>query len=563
MTAQKFQSNSTGYDDNLSMLGPDFPFAFDSYAAHPVGLGQVPQTRHGEEVAIIGAGMSGIVAGYELLKLGLKPVVYEAVRIGGRLRSEPVPGVDGMVVELGGMRFPPTGRTFFHYLDLAGAKTVEFPNPMSAVTPSTVIELAGQKHYARHASDLPAIFQEVAQAWDQAMEEGADFASMQQAMRDRDPVAIKAIWDRLVPILDNMSFYGFLARSDAFKSRSFRHLEVFGQVGFGTGGWDTDFPNSMLEILRVVYANADSDHRTVVGGVEQVPNAIWRLSPDGMVHWPKGTSMAALHGGTPRGAVTKIRRAADGRIAITDRWSNTQSYCSAIVTCQSWLLSTMIDCDEGLFSQKMWMAMERTHYMQASKTFIIVDRPFWKDIDPASGQDVMSMTLSDRKTRGTYLLDMGDDQPAAICLSYTWNDDAMKWITLPVDQRVDLMIDSLKKIYPGLDLKSHIIADPITVSWEHDPYFMGAFKANLPGHYRYQRRLYSHFMQGDMPPAHRGIFLAGDSISWTAGWAEGAVTTALNAVWGVVNQLGGASHPDNPGPGDVWASLAPIMLAGG
>ena len=223
----------------------------------------------------------------------------------------------------------------------------------------------------------------------------------------------------------------------------------------------------------------------------------------------------------------------------------------------------MIDCEEGLFSQKMWMAMERTHYMQASKTFIIVDRPFWKDIDPATGQDVMSMTLSDRKTRGTYLLDMGDDQPAAICLSYTWNDDAMKWITLPINQRVDLMIDSLRKIYPGLDIKSHIIADPITVSWEHDPYFMGAFKANLPGHYRYQRRLYSHFMQADMAQAHRGIFLAGDSISWTAGWAEGAVTTALNAVWGVVNHLGGAAHPDNPGPGEAWADLAPILLAGG
>ena len=112
MTAQKFRSNSTGYDDKLSMLGPDFPFAFDEYAAHPAGLGEVPPARHGDEVAIIGAGMSGIVAAYELLKLGLKPVVYEAVRIGGRLRSEPVQGVDGMVVELGGMRFPPTGKTF-------------------------------------------------------------------------------------------------------------------------------------------------------------------------------------------------------------------------------------------------------------------------------------------------------------------------------------------------------------------------------------------------------------------------------------------------------------------
>ena len=40
-----------------------------------------------------------------------------------------------------------------------------------------------------------------------------------------------------------------------------------------------------------------------------------------------------------------------------------------------------------------------------------------------------------------------------------------------------------------------MIANPLTVSWETEPWFMGAFKANLPGHYRYQRRLFTHFMQ--------------------------------------------------------------------
>ena len=89
---------------------------------------------------------------------------------------------------------------------------------------------------------------------------------------------------------------------------------------------------------------------------------------------------------------------------------------------------------------------------------------------------------------------------------------------------------------------------------------MGAFKANLPGHYRYQRRLYCHFMQDRLPPEQRGIFLAGDDMSWTAGWAEGAVTTALNAVWGVVRHFGGASLPGNPAPADRWAELGPIAL---
>jgi protoporphyrinogen oxidase len=39
----------------------------------------------GSEVAVIGGGLSGIVAAYELMKLGLKPVVYEQGRLGGRL----------------------------------------------------------------------------------------------------------------------------------------------------------------------------------------------------------------------------------------------------------------------------------------------------------------------------------------------------------------------------------------------------------------------------------------------------------------------------------------------
>ena len=78
----------------LTMFGPDFPFAFDDYAKHPAGLGTIPAAKHGTEVAIVGAGISGIVTAFELMKLGLKPVIYEADRIGGRLRSEPVKGVD-------------------------------------------------------------------------------------------------------------------------------------------------------------------------------------------------------------------------------------------------------------------------------------------------------------------------------------------------------------------------------------------------------------------------------------------------------------------------------------
>jgi tryptophan 2-monooxygenase len=190
----------------------------------------------------------------------------------------------------------------------------------------------------------------------------------------------------------------------------------------------------------------------------------------------------------------------------------------------------------------------------------MVDRPFWKDVDPETGRDVMSMTLTDRLTRGTYLFDNGPGQPGVICLTYSWMSDALKMLPLPVERRVELALSALHKIYPKVDIAQHIIGDPITVSWEADPHFLGAFKGALPGHYRYNHRMYGHFMQEKMPPAERGIFIAGDDVSWIPAWVEGAVQTALNAVWGVMHHFGGETFKDNPGPGDRYDEIGPISL---
>jgi lysine 2-monooxygenase len=544
----------------VTVFGPDFPFAYDDWLAHPSGLGTLPAAAMGQEVAIVGAGMAGLVAAYELMKLGLKPVVYEASRMGGRLRSQPFAGAPGIVAELGGMRFPASSTAFFHYVNLLGLRTQPFPNPLTPAAGSTVVDLEGQTHYAHTLADLPALFHEVASAWAHALEADARFSGMQQALRERNVPRLKELWDALVPLWDDRTFYDFVAQSEAFAKLSFHHREVFGQVGFGTGGWDSDFPNSMLEILRVVLTGCDENQHLIVGGVQQVPMGLWAHAPDKMAHWPAGTSLASLHQGAPRPGVTAIARDANQQLAITDTWGTTRCYPAVLVTCQSWLLTTQIAVEESLFSQKLWMALDRTRYMQSSKTFVMVDRPFWKDIDPETGREVMSMTLTDRLTRGTYLFDHGPDQPGVMCLSYAWMGDALKMLPHTSERRVQLALSALKKIYPKVDIASHIIGEPITVSWEADPYFLGAFKGALPGHYRYNHRMYGHFMQDALPAAERGIFIAGDDVSWTPAWVEGAVQTSLNAVWGILHQFGGTTHADQPGPGDVYAELGPVAL---
>lgn len=547
----------------VTIFGPDFPFAYDDWLQHPQGLATLPVHAHGTEVAIVGAGMAGMTAAYELMKLGLKPVIYEASRMGGRLRSQPFEGGQGVVAELGGMRFPASSTAFFHYVNLLGLETRPFPNPLTPAAGSTVIDLEGQTHYARSLADLPPLFSEVAEAWSEALAE-LGFGDLQQALRERDVPRLKALWDRLVPLWDDRTFYDFIAQSDAFSRLSFRHREVFGQVGFGTGGWDSDFPNTMLEILRVVLTGCDEDQHLIVGGVQQVPLGLWAHAPEQITHWSAGTSLARLHGGATRPGVTAIRRVKDGpgsgQLALTDSWGTERTYPAVLVTCQSWLLTTQIAVEESLFSQKLWMALDRTRYMQSSKTFVMVDRPFWKDVNPATGRDTMSMTLTDRLTRGTYLFDNGPDQPAVMCLSYAWMSDALKMLPHPPARRVQLALDALRKIYPTVDIAGHVVGDPITISWEADPYFLGAFKGALPGHYRYNQRMYGHFMQDGLPPAERGIFLAGDDVSFTPAWVEGAVQTSLNAVWGIVHQLGGHCPAGNPGPGERFPEIGPIAL---
>ncbi len=544
----------------MTMFGPDFPFPFDDWIAHPGGLGTLPSGQHGKEVAIIGAGMAGMTAAYELMKMGLRPVIYEASRIGGRLRSQQFEGAEGIVAELGGMRFPISSTAFYHYVNMLGIPSKPFPNPLEhPASNSTVIDLEGEKIYVEKPDQLPPFFREIQECWRNALEEGAGFTDLRQAIRERDVSRVKEIWNQLVPIWDERTFYDFVASSYAFGQKSFRHREVFGQVGFGTGGWDSDYPNSMLEILRVVATDCDEKQRYMVGGVEQVPRGLWHTSPGRLAHWPQGTTLAKLHDGATRPAARRIER--DGeKIAVTDRWGHRRIFEACLVTVQSWVLTTNMEVDEKLFSPRMWMALDRTRYMQSSKTFVMTDRAFWKDKDPKTGRDLMSMTLTDRLTRGTYLFDNGEGKPGVICLSYSWMSDALKMLPETPEDRVKLCLEALGRIYPDLDLKSHIIGDPITVSWESDPNFLGAFKGALPGHYRYNHRMFCHFHQDKLPPHERGIFMAGDGVSWTPGWVEGAVQTALNAVWGIMHHLGGKSPKDNPGPGDRFEELKPVEL---
>ena len=48
-----------------------------------------------------------------------------------------------------------------------------------------------------------------------------------------------------------------------------------------------------------------------------------------------------------------------------------------------------------------------------------------------------------------------------MCLSYTWNDDSAEEGPLTPEERLDGVLAALAGIYPGVDVRSRVIAPPI------------------------------------------------------------------------------------------------------
>lgn len=589
--------------NDVTALVPDFPFHYrrflDTAVNNGTPLAQVSSLAYGSEVLIVGAGVAGMVAAYEAMRMGLHPVVVEASdRIGGRLYSyvagNPLDPANSVICEMGAMRFPISGKALMHYFEKVGmtANSADFPNPGSAATPSTVVDYQQTQTYYE-GNNLPPEYAEIERLLFEVFleQDPIKLTEMEAAMSEGsiDQAKIKTLWNSILDAgWDNLSFFSALVEQAGWTRQQ---IDLFGQIGFGTGGWNTDYPNCFLEVLRVLYTGLDTNHKLMYDGSSELPRRLWEVSPgtfgDSVVYWSATDTVKSLStqviAQTFKQEVRQILRRGDGTFDVNIYDGNTQqltqhTFSAVVYTPHKRILDKFRYMDgavnfgamDSLLDQPTWEAVMYTHYMQSAKIFAQTKRPFWTDVE-ADFQHKMSVTLSDRITRGTYLLDYsqspGPYRGSGMFLSYTWNDDSLKFLgdrSAPLPSHVQVCTSLLDSVYAPhqLNLAAEFgMTNPfVEINWEEQPFFLCAFKMNLPGQYEYQRLLFSQFMNGVSTPNLDRFILAGDDVSWTGGWAEGGVTTALNAVHKLASIFGGGTFLGNPGPIDEWSRLQPKAL---
>ncbi|MFE0800386.1 flavin monoamine oxidase family protein [Streptomyces sp. NPDC058812] len=570
---------SSGSPPPACDLQVDFPFDYAAHLADGRRIGSLPASALGAPVAVIGAGGAGLCAAYELLRIGCRPVLYEAEssphgpggrRLGGRMYSRRMDPADSAVVELGCMRFPDSARLLGQYAALFGLHMVPFrENFAYPTTPVTVWHVDGRSHPAREITDLYRQNEEFRRAhtrWEAALER-VGVPQLRRAVADRDLAAIRRRWADIVRRFDQWTFRRFLVDPEG-AGLSGEQARLLGTAGIGPAAWDCFWGMSMVELLRLLLTAEGAVFQRPREGIGALAEGFWAhrtQGPDG-----RGVSLEEVNGGMLRPAVTLLETSDDPRRGVTVHSSDgrQETFTAVVFTPQLQLLETSVELRSpdrdgpSPLGPRLWRAVRGITYWPAAKTSLVVPEPFW------SGTSMDGVTLTDRLPRATYTSDYGPPRAAGgrtavLDLSFTWSFDSMKVAASSLPERVEAFVRELTAVHPDMApelRRAAADASAVTISWGNEPNFRGIARFSQPGEYRYQHDLFhqslkDHSGRPSVPgePAN-ALFLAGDDTSFSPGWLDHALASGINAAWGVMTLLGGGSEPGNPGPGDVLTS---------
>ncbi|EWG67548.1 MULTISPECIES: NAD(P)/FAD-dependent oxidoreductase [unclassified Enterobacter] len=549
-----FGKSSVILSPSIDLLYDYAPFLDQSESEG--GIGTFPDGIAPPRVAIVGAGICGLIAATELLRAGVTDItVFESRdRIGGRAWSQPFdPEQPHLIAEMGAMRFPPSATGLFHYLKRFGISTsVVFPDPGVA---NTELHYRGKSYIWPAGNTPPPLFRNVHKGWRALTAEGCQLGGITLVAPAKISAMLKAqlfneahiAWQAWLNAFRDESFYSAIVKiftspqpPGGYIWKRPEDFELFGSLGIGSGGFLPVFQTGFTEILRLVINGYEDDQRLITGGISLLVERLASQSLCGK----------RLYDYICFRSVNRIYKD-NGKIKLVTDGETIAAFDRVIVTTNNRAMQMVhgIAADDTFLSQDISRAVRETHLTGSSKLFMLTPDKFWLK------HNLPHTIQSDGFVRGVYCLDYEPDNPqgrGVVLLSYTWEDDAHKLLSITNKRlRCRLLIDDLAVINP--EFAHHLVPvdgnyerHVLQHDWLTDCHSAGAFKLNYPGEDVYSQRLFFQYKTANNPEQDTGLYLAGCGCSFTGGWAEGAVQTAINSACAVIRSAGGTLLSTNP-----------------
>jgi tryptophan 2-monooxygenase len=519
----------------------------------PTPIGTLPQSAYGSKVAIIGAGMAGLVAAFELLKVGIIPVIFEASdRVGGRAASMPFidngePSTTDFA-ELGSMRFPPSGRTFFYYVNQFGLPTTpKFPDPGKVMT---AITYQNQTYIWEPGPTPPGPFAQLQTDWGNFVNSFVTplNAAWQQAQSSGDYSKVIQLWQAIIDDYKDVSFYEALRQG--IPSWTDDQVAMFGALGIGSGGFGPLYQVNFLELMRIVVNQWEDNQELLPGGISSLAQAFYntKVSLPGAGNQSLA-SLQCVNFNTPVTSVTAVPDTGMVNVVWGGASPGQVQFQAVIVATTTRSMEvmgmTIAPANNQPLTQPVRSAIRNIHLMDSSKLFIRTATKFWKLNPNLNG---LANIQTDELPRGVYCLDYPQTDHGIVLISYVWGDDSSKLLPMGPAERLELFKSAIGQTN---DLFAYNLqpmngeSDIIMIDWENEDFYYGAFKLQYPGQEPNIAAAYYQF-QTVGTANDTGVYLAGDSVSWSGGWTEGALQTGINAACAVIAHIGGQVNPKSP-----------------
>jgi monoamine oxidase len=468
-------------------------------------------------VTIVGAGIAGLVAAYELERLGCTVEILEASRrIGGRILTYRFgSNVESPYAELGAMRIPANHRHTMRYIDHLGLGADLRPFDSLLAEPNAFVHTAGG--YQRLCDAADAVIEELRQdslparysdevllfgAWLTIVVEAIAPPSQRAALRDD---LRNHILD-LAADLDLRPFRAERGRMDLHKLfATYPHLR-------------TACHEPLRSFLDDILAETSTDLVRIRGGMDRLVHRLARRIAGPIVCGREVVGFEV----TPDRVRLQIREA--GRIV-----TRPARYMLCTVP-----FSVLRNMRLDGFSADKLDVIRSIHYVPATKVAFHCREPFWHKVGINAGA-----SSSGGRVRQTYYPPVeGDPALGAVLLaSYNIDADADVLGRLPAAARYAAVLADLGTMHPEL-LQPGMVHNATSLAWGQYNWTRGGCAVRWGADVQ---AIEAERAQATRP--EHLLYFAGEHCSGAPAWIDGAIESALVAVDQIAQRMFGRALP--------------------